>query len=47
MGIKGIVIVEISTEEIRASVANVSEKMREAIPRWLGFVDRKTEKDVQ
>ena len=36
------------TEEIRtrAVVENISEKVREARPRWLGHVKRKAEKDV-
>ena len=35
-------------EEIRAmaGVANISEKGREAILRWSGHVERKTEEDV-
>ena len=46
MGIKR--IEKIRTEEIRAraGVAKISEKVREAIPRWLGHVERKTEGDV-
>ena len=27
-------------------MANISEIIREAIPRWLGHVERKTEEDV-
>ena len=36
------------TEEIRAraGVANISEKIREARPRWFGCVERKTQEDV-
>ena len=30
----------------RASVANISEKIREAILTWLGHVERKSEEDV-
>ena len=30
----------------RAGVANMSEKKREARPRWLGHVERKSEEDV-
>ena len=43
MGIKR--IDKIRTEEIRAraGVANISETIREAIPRWLGHTERKTE----
>ena len=43
MGIKR--IEKIRTEEIRAreGATNMSEKIREAIPRWLGHTERKTE----
>ena len=36
------------TEEIRAraGVANISEKIREAIRRWLGDMERKTEEEI-
>ena len=46
MGIKR--IEKIRNEEItaRSDVANISEKMREARLRWLGYVERKTEEDV-
>ena len=46
MGIKR--IEKIGNEEIRAraDVANVSEKIREARPRWLGHVEKKTDEDV-
>ena len=42
-------IEKIWTEEIRARacVANTSEKIREAILRWLGLVDRKTEEQIR
>ena len=45
MGIKR--IEKIRNEEIRAraGVANISEKIREARPIWLGHVERKTEDD--
>ena len=46
MGIKR--IEKNRNEEIRAraDVANISYKIREARPRWLGHVERKTEKEV-
>ena len=46
MGIK--MIEKIRTEEIRARacVANISEKIREARLRWLGYVERKTEEEM-
>ena len=46
MGIKR--IEKIRTEEIRAraGVTNICKKIREARRRWLGCVERKTEKDV-
>ena len=44
----GIKIEKIRNEEIRArsGVANISETIKEARPRWLGHVERKTEEDV-
>ncbi len=41
-------IEKIRNEDItaREGVANISEKIREAILRWLGHVERKTEEDV-
>ena len=41
-------IEKIRNEEIRAraGVANISEKIREAMLRWLGHVERKTAEDV-
>ena len=41
-------IEKIGNEEIRAreGLANISKKIREARPRWLGHVERKTEGDV-
>ena len=46
MGIKR--IDQIRNVEIRArpGVANISENIREARPRWLGHVERKTDEDV-
>ena len=46
MGIKR--IEKIRNVEIRAGagVANISENIREARPRWLGHVERKTGEDV-
>ena len=39
---------KIRAEEIRMTenMANISEKTREAILRWLGHVERTTEEDV-
>ena len=41
-------IEKIRKEEIRAraGVANISEKIREAILRWLGHLERKSDEDV-
>ena len=41
-------IEKIGNEEVRATagLANISEKLREAILRWLGHVERKIEEDV-
>ena len=46
MGIKR--IEKIMNEEIRGrpGVTNISQKIREARPRWLGHVERKTAEDV-
>ena len=46
MGIKR--IEQIRNEEIRASagVANISEKIREERPIWLGYVERKAKEDA-
>ena len=46
MGIKRIEKIRNGEIRARAGVANISEKIREAILRWLGHVERMTEEDV-